>query len=56
MTPFEKLKQWAKTLNFDPDWQAKVDAQVSIDDLEDMVCHLTAETGSLNLKYLSQLM
>jgi len=56
MTPFEKLKQWAKTLNFDPDWQAKVDAQLSIQDLEDMVCHLTAEIGYLNLQHLAQLM
>jgi len=56
MTPLDKLKQWAKTLNFDPDWQTKVDAQTSIEDLENMVCHLTAEIGYLNLQYLSQLM
>jgi hypothetical protein len=56
MTPFERIKQWAKTLNFDPAWQAKVDDQTSIQDLEDMICHLTAETGSLNLSFLLKLM
>ena len=56
MTPLDKLKQWAKTLNFDPTWQAKIDAQASVQDLEDMVCDLTAEIGYLNLQYLSQLM
>ena len=55
MTPLDKLKLWAKTLNFDPKWQAEVDAQTSIDDLESMVCSLTAEIGYLNLQYLSQL-
>jgi hypothetical protein len=56
MTPFDKLKQWAKTLNFAQDWQDKVDAQTNVHDLEDMICHLTAETGSLNLSFLLKLM
>lgn len=49
MKDFDRIKEWAKTLNTDPVWQAKIDDQCSISGLEEMVCHLTAETGSLNI-------
>jgi hypothetical protein len=49
MKSFDRIKEWAKTLNFDPTWKEEIDKINNLEELDQKVSNFIAEIGWTNV-------